>query len=149
MNPTDLTYSAAGLALTKKFEGLRLRAYQDVGGTWTIGWGHTGPDVVRGKRITLEEATALLVVDTAKAAAAVNKQVKVVLRQNQFDALVDFVYNIGSSNFQISMLLRYVNAGNFAGAADQFKHWTMAAGEEVPGLAVRRAAERALFVLET
>lgn len=144
----NFQYSDKGLALTKRFEGLRLRAYQDSGKTWTIGWGHTGPDVNQNKRITLEEATALLVVDAAKAADAVNKQVNVKINQNQFDALVDFVYNLGTRNFAISMLLRYVNAGDFASAADQFKHWTKVKGVVVEGLAERRAAERALFALD-
>ncbi len=138
-------YSKQGLALTEQFEGLRLKAYQDANGVWTIGYGHTGPDVHAGLSITQEQAEALLLQDVASAVAAVNRLVTVPLTQNQFDALVDFVFNVGAENFARSTLLRELNAGNTAGAAAQFLLWKWAGGVVSPGLLRRRQAEAALF----
>jgi len=144
-NVNNLSYSNEGLALTEQFEGLRLTAYQDSVGVWTIGYGHTGPDVYPGLTITQEQASALLLQDVATAVATVNRLVTVPLTQNQFDALVDFVFNVGSGNFASSTLLRELNAGNTAGAAAQFLVWVYAGGVQVPGLLRRRQAEQALF----
>jgi lysozyme len=138
-------YSSAGLALTKSFEGLRLTAYQDAGGVWTIGYGHTGPDVKPGQTITEAEATELLLADLQTAVRCVNGAVRVPLTQGQFDALVDFAYNAGRGNLLHSTLLRSVNAGDFAGAEAQFGLWVHAGGKVEPGLVRRRAAEAALF----
>ncbi|MGA2369117.1 MAG: lysozyme [Candidatus Korobacteraceae bacterium] len=144
----NLSYST-GLALTKQFEGLRLTAYQDSIGKWTIGDGHTGPDVQPGLTITQEKASALLLQDVASAVAAVNRLVTVPLTQNQFDALVDFTFNEGSGNLARSTLLRELNAGNTAGAAAQFLMWVYARGVQLPGLLKRRQAEAALFQAES
>jgi len=144
-NVNNLSYSDQGLALTEQFEGLRLTAYQDSIGVWTIGYGHTGPDVQPGLAITQEQAGALLLQDVAGAAAAVNRLVTVPLTQNQFDALVDFTFNAGQGNLASSTLLRELNAGNTAGAAAQFLVWVYAGGVQLPGLAKRRQAEAALF----
>src|ERR1700728_4930363 len=97
MNEYD--YSNTGLALTQEFEGLRLTAYQDSVGVWTIGYGHTGTDVHRGLSVTQERATELLTQDVSSAVAHVNRLVTIELTQNQFDALVDFVFNAGPGNF--------------------------------------------------
>ena len=140
-----LSYSEKGLALTEQFEGLRLEAYQDSVGVWTIGYGHTGPDVHAGLTITQEQASALLLQDAGTAVAAVNRLVTVPLTQNQFDALVDFVFNLGSGNFAKSTLLRELNAGNTAAAAAQFLVWNRAGGVVLPGLTRRRQAEAELF----
>lgn len=78
----NLAYSNKGLALTEQFEGLRLTAYQDSVGVWTIGYGHTGPDVHPGLTITQQQAGALLQQDVAGAVATVNGMVKVPLSQN-------------------------------------------------------------------
>ena len=80
------TYSEEGLALTKGFEGLRLAAYQDVAGVWTVGYGHTGPDVRAGWTITEAQAETLLLSDLADAIACVNRAVTVEISQRQFDA---------------------------------------------------------------
>lgn len=148
-NVNNLSYSDQGLALTEQFEGLRLTAYQDSVGVWTIGYGHTGPDVQPGLTITQEQASALLLQDVAGAVAAVNRLVTVPLTQNQFDALVDFTFNVGQGNLASSTLLRELNAGNTAGAAAQFLVWVYAGGVQLPGLVTRRQAEAALFQTES
>ena len=134
-----------GIDLIKRFESCRLRSYRDVVGVWTIGYGHTGPDVTPGKTITSEQATDLLDADLHKFEDAINQLVKVPLAQTQFDALVCLVYNIGLSHFGTSTLLRILNAGDYASAANEFPKWDMAGGKQIPGLLTRRCAERALF----
>lgn len=145
MAVNDLTYSKAGLALTEQFEGLSLSAYQDVVGVWTIGYGHTGSDVHSGLTITLSQAQALLASDIAASVTFINQAVTVGLNQNEFDALVDFVFNLGRGAFAGSTMLKELNAGNFDAAAGQFELWDHAGGKVVAGLLRRRTAERALF----
>ena len=144
MNPME--YSEAGLAKTKEFEGLRLNAYQDSGGVWTIGYGHTGKDVKRGMTITQEQADDLLKKDVQWAVDCVNKAVTQAVNQNQFDAMVDFTFNVGCGAFRGSTLLRKLNAGDSAGAAEEFLRWKFVKGVEVAGLLRRRQADRALFL---
>jgi lysozyme len=141
----ELGYSAAGLELTRSFEGLRLAAYQDVVGIWTIGYGHTGADVHEGQVITEFVAEALLRADVAPCVACVNRAVTAPIAQHQFDALVDFAFNAGRGNLRRSTLLQKVNLGDFAGAAVQFGLWVNADGVKQPGLVRRRAAEAAMF----
>jgi len=138
-------YSEAGFALTRGFEGLRLTAYQDCAGIWTIGFGHTGPDVHKGQTISEFEAEAMLRADLSAAVACVNRAVTAPITQPQFDALVDFCFNAGRGNFLSSTLLRQINAGDAAAAVAQFGLWVHAGGEVVPGLVRRRKAEAALF----
>ncbi|AXE29444.1 muraminidase [Chromobacterium phragmitis] len=137
--------NAAGLSLIKQFEGLRLIAYQDAVGIWTIGYGHTGPDVAPGKAITQPQADQLLQNDLARFESGVSNLVKVPLNANQFSALVSFSYNLGLGNLQSSTLLRLLNQRDYAGAAGQFPHWDKAGGRVLPGLSRRRLAEQALF----
>ena len=139
------SYSNAGFALTKKFEGLRLTAYQDQVGVWTIGYGHTGPEVHGGMTITEDQADLLLHSDVARAVTCVNRAVTANIVQPQFDAMVDFVFNLGCGRLLGSTLLRNVNAREFDLAAEQFLLWDHAGGVVVPGLLVRRQAEMALF----
>ena len=141
----NFTYSQNGLALTQKFEGLRLTAYQDQVGVWTIGYGHTGPEVCAELTITQEQANNLLMQDIASAVAAVNRLVTVAFNQNGFDALVDFAFNLGNNALSGSTLLRKLNADDFAGAAAEFPKWCKAGGKVVPGLLRRRQAEQQLF----
>ena len=141
----NLSYSKSGLALTEQFEGLRLTAYQDSVGKWTIGYGHTGSDVHPGLTITQMDAEALLLNDVGTAARAVNQLVTVPLNQNEFDALVDFIFNLGKTNFADSTLLQDLNAGNFAGAVGEFQKWDHAGGQVLAGLLKRRVAEASLF----
>lgn len=142
---SNFSYSDAGFALTKKFEGLRLIAYQDQVGVWTIGYGHTGLDVHSGLAITEDQADQLLRTDIASAVACVNRAVTAEIRQCHFDALVDFAFNLGCGRLLNSTLLRHVNAGELDQAAPQFLLWDRAGGVEVRGLLLRRQAEMALF----
>lgn len=140
--------SQNGIAVLKYFENCSLGAYPDPatgGAPWTIGWGHTGPEVVKGLVWTQAKADAQLLNDLAEREMAVSCAVTTSLSQGQFDALVDFVYNLGAGNFEGSTLLKLVNAGDLAGAASQFARWNRAAGKPMRGLTRRRAAEAALF----
>jgi len=140
-----MQYSKTGLQLTEGFESCRLTAYQDIKGIWTIGWGHTGTDVVPGLTITQAQADALLLHDVQNAVNHVNHLVTVPLTQNEFDALVDFAFNAGCGAFADSTLLKLLNQGDDAGAAAQFDLWDHASGKVVAGLLRRREAETQLF----
>lgn len=137
--------SENGLALIRQFEGLRLSAYQDTVGVWTIGYGTTrgvGP----GMTISKSEAEALLEADVERFERELECLVTVPLNQNQWDALVSFIYNLGAKNLASSTLLRLLNAGDYAGAAAQFTRWNRAGNRVLAGLTRRREAERALFL---
>ncbi|ATG86256.1 lysozyme [Pseudomonas phage IME180] len=136
----------------KEHEGLRLVAYLDSVDVWTIGYGDTGPDVVKGLTITKEEAEKRLRRRLVEFEGYVNTYVKVPLKQHQFDALVSLVYNIGPTNFKTSTLLKKLNAGDYIGAADQFLVWNKGRVDGklvvIKGLANRRAKERKQFLGE-
>jgi lysozyme len=139
-----MEYSAAGLALTQQFEGCSLTAYQDQVGVWTIGYGHTG-GVTPGKTCTQDQATAFLTADVQGAVDCVNSNVTATLTQGQFDALVDFVFNLGAGAFMGSTLLAQLNLGNYSAASQEFPKWDHAGGKVVTGLWRRRMAEQAMF----
>ncbi len=141
----SLRVNDRGLMLIKSFEGLRLRAYQDSVGVWTIGYGTTA-DVRPGMVITEEEALEFLRRDVDKFEAAVANLVTVPLTADQFSALVSFVYNLGAGSLRQSTLLRLLNQGNLQGAAEEFLRWNKAGGQVLAGLTRRRNAERALFL---
>lgn len=140
-----MQHSIKAVGLIKSFEGCRLAAYQDQGGVWTIGWGHTGPEVVRGMLCTVVEASAWLDQDLARVDAGLSRLVKVDLNQNQWDALVDFAFNLGLGALERSTLLRDLNEADFVTAALQFPLWDHVNGLMVPGLLARRKAEMRLF----
>lgn len=141
--------SEAGLELTRQSEGLRMRAYRDGGGIPTIGYGHTA-GVRLGDACTAEQAAAWLRQDMAAAEAAVNRLVHVEIGQGPFDALCDFVFNLGAGALGGSTLLRLLNDGDAAAAADEFPRWVHdSLGNIEPGLVTRRQRERALFLGET
>jgi len=137
--------SQFGIDLIKHHEGVRLKAYDDGVGVWTIGVGHT-KGVKPGDTITDAQVDQYLREDLETAEYAVNSLVSVDLNQNEFDALVSLVFNIGSGNFASSTMLKMLNKGNYAAAADQFPRWNLAKGKVLRGLVTRRAAERALFL---
>ena len=137
--------SATGLALIKKYEGLRTRAYRCPAGVWTIGYGSTGPDVVEGLTLSPEEAEARLCRDLDRFEEAVRREA-LPARQGQYDAMVSLAFNIGVAAFARSTLLERHQAGDFAGAAAQFGRWTRVKGRELKGLVRRRSAERALYL---
>lgn len=142
--------SDAGKTLIKSFEGLRLRAYQDVGKVWTIGYGWTG-GVKLGDVWTQEKADDMFERGLKPYEDAVTKLIgKTKTTQNQFDALVSLTYNIGIGNFSHSTVLRDHNAKAYAAAARAFLDWNKAHvnGSLVAlnGLTRRRGAERALYM---
>lgn len=142
--------SENGINLIKQFEGCRLTAYQDSVGVWTIGYGWTQPvdgkPVGKGMTITQQKADDLLKQGVIQYENGVNSLVKVQLNQNQFDALVDFAYNLGVNALKGSTLLKKLNAGDYAGAANEFTKWNKAGGKELAGLTRRREAEKSLFL---
>ena len=140
-----MQYSKNGLLLTEGFESCRLVAYQDIRGIWTLGWGHTGPEVCEGLTWTQDQADAQLLADVQSSVAAVNADVTVPLTQDEFDALVDFAFNVGNTALRNSTLLKKLNAGDYAGAANEFYRWDKAAGQVIAGLLRRRQKETDLF----
>lgn len=138
--------SQAGLQLIKKSEGFRSRTYQDVAGFSTIGYGHrllrheSFPDA-----ISEAQALDLLAADVHRAEQAVERLVKVPLTQGQFDALVDFCFNLGAGRLASSTLLKALNAGRYTDAGEQLLRWDLAAGQVSPGLKTRREAELQLW----
>lgn len=137
-------------SLTETFEGLALKPYRDSTGIVTAGYGHTsrsGAPVPRiGEDWTAQQADLTLELDLQAVEAEVAFEVRVALTQPQVDAVVDLVFNIGVGNFRSSSLLRFLNAKRFPEAANAFLTWDRAGGKVLPGLARRRAAERAWFL---
>ncbi len=141
--------SPAGRAFIGRHEGLRLSAYRDAAGIWTIGYGHTaaaGPPVpVAGLTITAADADRILGRDLVRFETAVARLVTVALSQGEFDALVSFTFNVGEGALGRSTLLKKLHAGDRAGAAAEFGRWNKAGGRVLAGLTRRRADERAMF----
>lgn len=137
-----------GLLLIKTFEGLRLKAYRDAVGIWTIGYGTTRgvqPNMV----ITEAQAEKFLQEDLVRFEQAINSAVTAPINDNQFAALVSFTYNVGSGALRSSTLLRLLNAKeNVRAVADQFPRWNRAGGSVLAGLTRRRNAERSLYLGE-
>jgi lysozyme len=164
--PDDVIFqrqvNAAGVGLVKSFESLRLQSYNDGFGNWTIGWGHTGPDVTPKMVISAEQAEQLLAADLQTASTIITRNVTVPLGDNQFAALGCFVFNIGPGrpsqngyggkdgfvslkNGNPSTLLRSLNNGWYEQIPSQLMQWVHANGEVLGGLSRRRAAEAALW----
>lgn len=128
-----------------EYEGVRLKAYLDTGDVWTIGVGHTGPDVYEGLCVKRSQVDQWLKDDVVEAEDAVNRWVTVPLTQGQFDALVSFTFNLGEGQLKKSTLLRKLNLKDYAGAANEFRRWVYDNGKIQPGLVKRRYGERARF----
>jgi lysozyme len=137
-----------GLALLKRWEGLRTTAYLCPAGKWTIGYGHTSaaghPVVTKGMKISAREAEEILMRDLGKYEADVTRLVKVPLTQEQFDALVSFHYNTGKLG--TSTLLKKLNAKKYAEVPAELQKWVVAGGKRLKGLIDRRADEAALWL---
>ncbi len=138
--------SAAGLELIKKSEGFRGQVYTDVAGLPTIGYGHrlTPRESFPGG-IDEAQAAALLASDVRQAEQTVVRLVRVALSQGQFNALVDFCYNLGAGRLAASSLLRDLNAGQPDAAGEQLLSWDHAGGQVNAGLKARREAEFQLW----
>ena len=137
--------SVEGLALIKKFEGLELEAYKCAAGVWTIGYGHT-KDVQPGDVWSESHADHMLEVELEEFEGYINDNVTAPLSQNQFDALVSWVYNLGPANLKASTMLKVLNSGDYEGVPAQIKRWNKAGGKVLEGLIRRREAEALLFV---
>jgi lysozyme len=137
--------SKNGIELIKKYEGCKLNAYLCPANVWTIGYGHT-KNVKEGDKITQEMAEQLLVNDLQQFENAVNAYCLRALTQNQFDALISFVFNLGSVAFRASTLLKRINANQMELAALEFERWNKAGGKVLEGLTKRRKDEKALFL---
>lgn len=144
MIPTPMQYSVSGLALTGRSEGCKLTAYQDPGGVWTNGYGNTH-GVVPWSTISQEQALSDLRANVQNSVNDVNQLVNVQLTQGEFDALVDFDYNLGRGALGRSTLLVNVNAQNWAAAAKDFEAWDLCDGKKLAGLFNRRVAEEKEF----
>jgi len=138
--------STAGMELLKQSEGFRNRVYKDVAGLPTIGYGHrllhpeSFPD-----GIDEPQAAQLLASDVRDAEQAVERLVKLPLAQGQFDALVDFCFNLGAGRFATSTLLKCLNTGRYDEAVKELLRWNRAGGQEIPALRLRREAEARLW----
>jgi lysozyme len=144
------TISKAGIAFIKNEEGCKLRAYKDQVGVWTIGYGHTGPDVTPGLQITAERAEQLLVQDLGKCEKAIQTKITRVLSTNQVDSLCSFAFNVGVSAFEDSTLLKTINVDPVSPEVRrQFMRWTKGTinGKKVdlPVLIARRKREANLY----
>ena len=136
--------SHKGIALIKEFEGLRLKAYKCPGGVWTIGYGHTA-GVQPGMVISEAQAEEYLMADLIASEKYLN-DLRLAINQNQFDALISFIYNVGTGNFSSSTLLRKVKANSQDNSImDEFLRWVYSKGRVLPGLQRRRLAEMKLY----
>lgn len=148
----DRTASFTCYELIKHYEGFRAEAYQDSAGIWTTGYGHTG-NVRPGEEVTAEEAEVLLVSDVSRAETAVRRLVKVPLRQHEFDALVDFCFNLGEGNLARSTLLNELNSGNYEAVVRELPKWCLCSrnGKKIKlqGLFDRRMSELKLWQTES
>jgi lysozyme len=134
-----MVLSPAGEDLIEGFESLRLEAYKDLRGIWTIGFGHTG-GVKEGDTCTKVQADLWFMQDSQIAQATVNNSIKVPMKQNEFDAMVSLAYNIGAHAFANSEVVMHFNAGDQLGAANAFLNW------HTPNLMSRRVKERQFFL---
>jgi lysozyme len=138
--------SEAGLELLKRSEGFRGRTYLDAAGLPTIGYGHqlVHPEFFPNG-ISETQATAILTNDLRETEQAIARLVKVALSQGQFDALVDFCFNVGAGKLEASTLLKDLNSGQYDAAAEQLLRWDHVGAQEMAGLKTRREAELQLW----
>jgi lysozyme len=139
-----MNISQEGISLIKKFEGCELEAYKCAAGVWTIGYGHT-KDVKEGDSILKEDAESMLVHELQEYCNDVDIAVKVDLKQNEFDALVSWTYNLGLTNLNSSTMLKVLNEGKHDEVPAQMKRWNKASGQVKQGLVRRREAEALMF----
>lgn len=142
-----MNHSIACTNLVRSFEGIRTTAYLDQNGVWTNGFGNTQGVDANTPPINMAQATGDLNRNLRSADDVVNRMCAgIELNQNQFDALVSFVFNIGERHFAFSTTLRRLKAGDYFGAADAMLMWDEAAHAVNPGLLRRREAEKAMFL---
>lgn len=133
--------------LLRDVEGCRLKAYQDVGGVWTIGYGDTGPWVRPGTKISQQEAEGRLMTRVQNEfGPAIDQMVKVPLEPHQRAALISWAYNVGLGAAQRSTLIRKLNEGDYDAVPVELRKWKKASGRTVQGLINRREKEVALWL---
>jgi lysozyme len=152
----DLKLSDAGVNLVQHYESClqphgkgKYKSYKDPVGVLTIGWGHTNhhpPKITADTVWTREECDDVFRRDMEIFEKTVRRMVKVELNQEQFDALVSFTFNLGEGNLGKSTLLKKLNAGDYAGAGQEFHKWNKAGGKELRGLTRRRKSESNVFL---
>lgn len=141
--------SERAISLIKKFEGLRLTSYRCSAGKWTIGWGST-KDVTPGMTIDLREAELRLIRDLSAIEDELTRMIKIPLSQNQYDAIVSWAFNFGTTRIRASELIRKLNLG-LPGVSDEFLRWVHERNpatmkmRKSPGLVRRRKEEKDLF----
>ncbi|EIY1193393.1 lysozyme [Salmonella enterica] len=140
--------AAAMLGSHDGLEGRRYVPYRDVAGVLTICDGHTGKDIIPGRRYNDAECDALLNKDLAQVAARIAPLIKVSIPNSERAALYSFAYNVGTGAFAKSTLLKKLNAGDHAGACNELKRWTYAGGRQWKGLVTRREIEREVCTWE-
>jgi len=143
-----MNLTQAGIDLIKKYEGCRLQAYPDPatgGDPWTIGYGCTGSDIRPGLVWTQDQANQELLKRLNILVSELNNLITDTLTDNQFNAVISLVYNIGIGAFEKSTLLKLINLGSYAKANAEFVKWDKARGTENRGLLARRQAEQRLF----
>lgn len=133
------------VSLISEFEGCKLKAYKDIVGVWTIGWGSTD-GVSAGQTITQVEADTRRDAVISRLEQEIRVLVRAPLNDNQLGALISFSYNLGIGSLKSSTLLKRINQGDLKSAADEFLKWSYAGGKTVIGLVRRRKAERQLFL---
>ena len=141
------------LELIRFFEGLELEAYQDTGGVWTIGYGHTGPEVRRGMSITEDQAEELLMQDAAEAVRGTILLCPILAEKEAWKliAISDFTFNLGVGRLRTSTLRQCINTGAFKDVPTQLRRWVLGTdsttGEKkrLAGLVKRREAECSLW----
>ena len=143
--------SSKCIDLIRQFEGFKAEPYLCPAGIPTIGFGSTrdtdGSEItLQHKTISMKEATNLMMATLVNYEEAVTRFVRVPLKQNQFDALVDFAYNCGIENLRSSTLLKKINLKDYEGASKEFGKWVNGGGHILNGLVKRREAERVLFL---
>lgn len=146
--------SGRALEMIKYFEGCKLKAYKALPSEYfyTIGYGHNGADVKKNQLITKGQAERLLDQDVQRFEILLNKLMlrdNVKLSQPQYDALIDFCFNLGTGALEASTLWRLIREGDYESAANQFPRWCKAGGKELKQLKTRREAERTLFLNES
>ena len=130
-------------------EGREYTAYKDVAGVWTVCDGHTGRDIVKGKKYTDRECDRFLWNDLQPVKKGVDGLVKVPLGEYQRAALYSFTYNVGLNAFSKSTMLKKLNSGDVDGACDEMRRWVYAGGMKWKGLQNRREMERSMCIAES
>lgn len=141
-----MNISKNGIELIKEFEGLKLESYKCPAGIWTIGYGHTGKNIIKGMKITKKEAEDYLYNDLKIHSEYIKRLVKVEINQNQTDALISLEYNIGYNAFKNSTLLKLLNQGKYLEASKEFDKWVYSNNKKLKGLILRRKKEKELFL---